>query len=123
MSNDRVLEASVPMMVGAVPIAESFYSACGPALRGTGATWKTWYYARRAGGENMTVKELRDKLSKLDDKANVAVYWEDGQPYQCFGIDDVSLNKGTPSRESGKAGFKFESSGSVTWAFITIMPE
>jgi len=37
----------------------------------------------------MRGKELREKLSKLDDETNIVVYWEEGSEHQYFGIDDV----------------------------------
>ncbi len=69
----------------------------------------------------MNVKELRDKLSKLDDKTTVVVYWEREADSQYFEIDDVSLAKGTPRRHAdGKVGFTFEKEGPATWLFISI---
>lgn len=70
----------------------------------------------------MEVRELQDKLSKLPADAQVHIYYEDG--HQFFGIDDVSLDAGTPSRDAaGKPHFRFESSGLVKWVFITISPD
>ncbi len=57
----------------------------------------------------MNVKELREKLSKLDDNTRVVVYWEEGSEQKFFGIDDVSLTRGTPQRLEGKPGFTFDS--------------
>lgn len=72
----------------------------------------------------MTVKELRDRLSHLDDKTQVVVYWENGNEQHCFGIDDVSLKRGTPTRlGSGKAAFAFDAQGLVSWLFIVVSPE
>jgi hypothetical protein len=66
----------------------------------------------------MTVAELREKLSKLPADEKVVVYWEDGAEHQYFGIDDVSMTKGNPSRhEDGKAGFTFDSKGEANWLF------
>jgi hypothetical protein len=71
----------------------------------------------------MTVKELRQKLSKIDDKTDVVVYWEEGKEHQYFEIDDVSLHSGTPQRHpSGNVGFRFETKGPATWLFISVSP-
>ena len=71
----------------------------------------------------MTVKELRDKLTRLNDKSKVVVYWENGKPHQFFEIDDVSLTKGTPIRDDkGRARFKF-GDGPANWLFIGISPD
>jgi hypothetical protein len=69
----------------------------------------------------MTVKELREKLSQLDDKIRVVVYaeHEPGQPL--FEIDDVSIGTGTPTKLwDGKAAFKFGEDGPASWLFITV---
>jgi hypothetical protein len=72
----------------------------------------------------MTIKELKEKLSKLDDQTNVVVYWEDGNESNYFGIDDVSLTRGMPQRhQDGKAGFTFDSKGPVEWVLISISPD
>ena len=68
----------------------------------------------------MTVKELRDKLSGVDDQTKVVAYREDGPETQFFEIDEVSLTKGTPDRLKGKPVFKFDSQGLVAWLFISI---
>jgi hypothetical protein len=68
----------------------------------------------------MTVKELREKLAKLDDKARVVVRWDNEGGLNLFEIDDVSLSRGTPTRTKGKAGFKFQSTGIAEWAFVSI---
>jgi hypothetical protein len=71
-----------------------------------------------------TVKALREQLSKLPPDAHIAVYWENGKPDQIFGIEDVSLTEGTPSRDSKhKARFKFERGGPAKWVFISISTE
>lgn len=74
----------------------------------------------------MTVRQLKEKLAKLDDKMKVVVCWEDlehSSDQHMFEIDDVSEVKGTPRRHSnGKAGFTFSNEGEVTWAFIMIDP-
>jgi len=72
---------------------------------------------------NMNVKELRKKLSKLDDNTRVVVYWEEGSEQKFFGIDDVSLTRGTPQRLEGKPGFTFDSKGPVEWLFVGVSPE
>jgi hypothetical protein len=70
------------------------------------------------------VKDLREKLSKLDDNASIFVYWEDGKEHQFFGIDDVALARGTPSRlTNGGVSFAFDNKGPATWAFIEVSPE
>ena len=75
----------------------------------------------------MNVKELREKLSKLDDNTDdntrVVVYWEEGSEQKFFGIDDVSLTRGTPQRLEGKPGFTFDSKGPVEWLFVSVSPE
>ncbi len=72
----------------------------------------------------MTVKELREKLARLDDKADVYIVWEDDNESRFFGIDAVSLQRGTPKRHlSGKVGFKWEANGPVEWAFISVSEE
>ena len=69
----------------------------------------------------MTVKELREKLSRLDDKTRVVVLAEDEPGQPLFEIDDVSLHTGTPSRpEDGKAAFTFGKDGPATWLFISV---
>lgn len=69
----------------------------------------------------MTVKELREKLSELDDKIRVVVYAEDQPGQRLFEIDDVSICTGTPSRlEDGKAAFKFGKDGPASWLFISV---
>ena len=47
----------------------------------------------------MTVYDLRAKLSKLDGQRQIVVYWEDEKgEAQFFGIEDVSLRRGTLGR-------------------------
>jgi hypothetical protein len=72
----------------------------------------------------MNVKELREKLARLDDKADVYIAWEDGNDSRFFGIDDVNLQSGTPRRHAnGKVGFTWDRSGPVEWAFISVSEE
>jgi len=72
----------------------------------------------------MKVKELREKLSKLDGNTDIVVHWEEGSKHQYFGIDDVSLTRGTPRRDAeGKPGFTFDSKGPVAWLFISVSPD
>jgi hypothetical protein len=72
----------------------------------------------------MTVGKLQEELSKHPADTKVVVHWEDGQPHQCFGIDDVSLHTGTPCRDSKhRAGFTFDGTGPARWLFISISPE
>jgi hypothetical protein len=75
----------------------------------------------------MTVKELQKKLSELPDSAKVVVYWDKGSFRMSadgvlFEIDEVSLQKGTPSRSEEKAGFTFDPKGPASWAFISVTP-
>jgi hypothetical protein len=70
----------------------------------------------------VTVKELRDKLAKLDDKAKVVVRWERDDVQDLFEIDDVSTSKGTPKRIDDKAGFEYKSEGEAEWVFLSIEP-
>jgi len=74
------------------------------------------------GGIKMTVKELREKLAKLDDKTRVVVLWEEGNDQNLFDIDEVSISRGEPKRIEGKAGFVFDNTGPATWAFINVEP-
>jgi len=72
----------------------------------------------------MKVKELVQKLAALDQNTNVVVYWEEGDKQQFFGIDEVSLTRGTPRRdEDSRPGFEFDSKGPATWVFISVSPE
>jgi hypothetical protein len=75
------------------------------------------------GEKKMTVSELREKLSKQPADTRVVVYWEDGAEHQYFGVDDISLTKGNPSRKDGKVGFEFTSKGLAEWLFISVSPE
>ena len=57
----------------------------------------------------------------------VVVYWDKGSFRMSadgvlFEIDEVSLQKGTPSRNEEKASFKFEANGPAAWAFISVTP-
>jgi hypothetical protein len=71
----------------------------------------------------MKVKELRDKLSSFDNNAEIHVYWENGKPHQFFVIDEVSMTKGTPSRDAnGAARFTF-GGGPANWLFMSISAE
>ena len=72
----------------------------------------------------MTVRELRRRISTLDDCTHVAVYWENADRPQFFGIESVSLRRGTPSRaESHNASFTFDNAGPEAWGFISVSPE
>jgi len=69
----------------------------------------------------MTVKELREKLSQLDDETRVVVHQEDENGGRLFEIDDVSIHTGTPSRlEDGTAAFSFRKDGTASWLFISV---
>jgi len=72
----------------------------------------------------MTVRELRNRISTLDDSTHVAVYWEDENKPQFFGIEGVSLRRGTPSRpEHHNASFAFDKRGPEAWGIISVSPE
>ena len=73
----------------------------------------------------MTVDDLREELAKLDGKKQVVVYWEDEESQtHFFGIDEVSLTRGTPKRlAQDKPGFGFAGKGPGEWVFIGISPE
>ena len=74
--------------------------------------------------DGMTVRELRRRISTLDDCTHVAVYWENADRPQFFGIESVSLRRGTPSRaESHNASFTFDNAGPEAWGFISVSPE
>jgi hypothetical protein len=87
--------------------------------------WVSVTMAKRMKGKTkMTVRELKEKLSKLDDKATIYVYLEEGTDHQFYGIDEVAERTGEPSRRSnGKVGFRFDPKGPVTWPFISISHE
>jgi hypothetical protein len=70
----------------------------------------------------MTVKDLQQKLSKLDGDTKLAVYWEDGKVHQVFEIDEVSVTKGSTRRIDGKPRITFDSNGPETWVFVNISP-
>jgi hypothetical protein len=71
----------------------------------------------------MTVKQLREALSKLDENTNIVVYCQDGNEHQFFEINTVSLRKGAPKRLAGeRAGFEFAHDGPAEWAFISVEP-
>lgn len=71
----------------------------------------------------MTVKELREKLSPLDDKTRVVVYTENESRLDIFEIEDISIATGTPDRlEDGKAVFAFDGKGPASWLFIQVVP-
>jgi hypothetical protein len=73
----------------------------------------------------MTVYDLRAKLSKFEGKEEVVVSWEDEQGQtQYFGIDEVSLRRGTSRRlPNGKPSFTFDGKGPAEWVFIEVSPE
>ena len=69
----------------------------------------------------MTVKELTEKLAKLDANMTITAYREDESGTDFFEISDVSVSAGTPRRfDNGKVGFTFKNDGSVKWAFISL---
>jgi hypothetical protein len=71
----------------------------------------------------MTIKELREKLSKFDDKTQVVVYTEDEVGLHLFEIDDVSMARGTPSRlQDGTAAFTADNTGPASWLLISVSP-
>ena len=70
----------------------------------------------------MTVGELRKRLEGVDPKTTVAIRRETHEGEEYFDIGDVSVSTGTPMRNehTHKAGFRFESTGPVTWLLISI---
>jgi hypothetical protein len=72
----------------------------------------------------MTVYDLRAKLSEFEGKEEVVVSWEDEQSQMhFFGIDEVSLRRGTPRRfPNEKLAFTFNGSG-PEWVFIEVSPD
>lgn len=69
----------------------------------------------------MTVKELKQKLSKFDEKTPVVLYREADSDMELFEIADIAVSAGTPRRDdNGKAGFTFENNGPVKWLFISV---
>jgi hypothetical protein len=73
----------------------------------------------------MTVYDLRAKVSKIDGNKQVVVCWEDEQNQtHYFGIDEVSLRRGTSRRlPNGKPSFTFDGKGPGEWVSIDISPE
>ena len=72
----------------------------------------------------MTVYDLRAKLSTFEGTDEVGVSWEDeqGQTHY-FGIDEVSLRRGTLARPpNAKSVFIFDGSG-PEWVFVEISPD
>jgi len=71
----------------------------------------------------MTVNELREKLSKIDEHTRVVVYVEDDRGIDLFEIEDVSTASSIPGRlEDGKARFTFDRNGPAAWLFIRVVP-
>ena len=71
-----------------------------------------------------TVGKLMDQLSKLPAEARIVVCLETDNDTKMFGIDNVSMSRGTPKRlPSGDAAFAFDGSGPANWAFIEISRE
>jgi hypothetical protein len=66
----------------------------------------------------MIVKELRERLDKLDGDIEVVVQWEHDDVLNLFRINDVSACRGSAMRVQGKAGFKYESVGPDELVFI-----
>ena len=72
----------------------------------------------------MTVNDLRAKLANLDGRQKVVVYWEDENETHFWGIDDISVERGTPKRlGNDKPGFTFDRKGPAEWVFIAVSPE
>jgi hypothetical protein len=71
----------------------------------------------------MTVKELQDKLSKLDANADVIVLWEEGKEQHLLDLDDVSLRRGVASRRDGKKAFVWDSKGPAAYVFVSVSEE
>lgn len=69
----------------------------------------------------MTVGELRKHLEGIDPKTNVALYRETHEGTEFFDVTHIGLSTGTPMRNehTGKAGFRFESTGPATWLLIS----
>ena len=80
---------------------------------------------REKAEATMTVDELREKLAKLDGKKQVVVYWKDEKSEtHFFGIDEVSLTRGTPKRLGhDKPEFGFAGKGPAEWVFIEVSPD
>jgi hypothetical protein len=71
-----------------------------------------------------TVGKLREQLAKLPAEATLIVALETDDRVELFGVDDVSMRRGTPSRDNrGSAAFTFDGTGPTNWAFINISPE
>jgi hypothetical protein len=68
----------------------------------------------------MTVKELREKLTKFDDGKSVTVYWENGSEQNFFEIEDLSMPRGIANKVGGKKAFKFSSEGLAELVFINV---
>jgi hypothetical protein len=69
----------------------------------------------------MSVRELREKLSRFDEGTQVVVYAEEEPKGQFFEINDISIETGTPMRaEGGNAAFRFEKGGPASWVFISV---
>jgi hypothetical protein len=68
------------------------------------------------------VRELKEKLNKINDDLHIAVLREYDEEIELFEIEEVAVHSGTPSKADGeKAGFTFENSGPVTWLFLSIV--
>ena len=69
----------------------------------------------------MTVRELKEKIAKLDDDMQVVAYREIDRDTEFYDVIDVSAARGTPRRlEDGKFGLTFDHAGAVQWLLITI---
>jgi hypothetical protein len=67
------------------------------------------------------VRDLKEKLSKHDDKTRAVVSWEQENHQHLFEIDAISLAQGKSFRDArGKAGFAFDQNGSEKWLFIEV---
>jgi hypothetical protein len=72
----------------------------------------------------MTVHDLRAKLSKADGKEEVVVCWEDEhREMHFFGIDEVSLRRGTLRRLPNEKFAVTSNRSGPECLFIGISPE
>jgi hypothetical protein len=71
----------------------------------------------------MTVRGLKEELSKHDDKNRAVVSWQEKNHQHLFEIDAVSLAQGNAVMDAGgKAGFALCQNGSEKWVFIEVDP-
>jgi hypothetical protein len=68
----------------------------------------------------MKVKELQDKLAKLDGNADVVVLWKDGSEQHILDLDVVSFQRGVASRRKGQREFAWDPKGPAAYVFIIV---